>query len=363
MSGDDKRLTMTTSVEAAATTSADADGLIASNSDLSEIIQTFPQEELVYGFGYGSGVFSQNLTDDAKGDEGGGGMLDLILVVQDANNFHKSNMQLNPHHYASWLRWSGASMASSMQRKFLLADAKVLFHVVDDPVRMKYGVVQLDDLLKDLTQWEHLYLAGRLHKPTLPIIPPPDEFFQGQQLNLKAAVAAALLLISGDQTATNNKECQVSWSTFYSRIASLSYTGDFRMRVGGEDPLKITKLVDAPGQLQRFHAMYQQDILRPLEQSGLVQMSQDNLRWDVSSQSARNYLWGQLPRKLQVQHQQNRSSTSTSQQDVKVLAVTLAGIVAPKARHQSFKGIFTLGFRKSIQYASAKLSKGLFRKK
>jgi translocator assembly and maintenance protein 41 len=202
--------------------SASGDGQLTSHSALTSIVQQFPNEDLVHAFGYGSGVFSQNLSDPAAR----GGMLDIILVVKDAENFHRNNLQIHPHHYATWLRASGASTASSMQRNFFLPDAKVLFHVVDDPVPMKYGVVQQDDLFQDLTEWEYLYLAGRLHKPTLPIISPPDSFLQAQNFNLQAAVAAALLLLSKDATSPH-----ITWSTFYNRIASLSYNGDFRMQV------------------------------------------------------------------------------------------------------------------------------------
>jgi hypothetical protein len=105
-----------------------------------------------------------------------GGLLEIILVVTDAENFHRNNLQIHPHHHATWLRPGGASTASWMQRNFFLLDTKVLFHVVDDQVPMKYGVVQQDDLFQDLTEWEYLYLAGRLHKPTLPIMSPPDSF-------------------------------------------------------------------------------------------------------------------------------------------------------------------------------------------
>ena len=322
--------------------SASADGQLTSQSALTSIIQKFPNEDLVHAFGYGSGVFSQNISDSAAK----GGMLDIILVVKDAENFHRNNLQIHPHHYATWLRASGASTASWMQRNFFLPDAKVLFHVVDDPVPMKYGVVQQDDLFQDLTGWEHLYLAGRLHKPTLPIISPPDSFLQAQHFNLQAAVAASLLLLSKDDTSPH-----ISWPTFYNRIASLSYTGDFRMQMGGEDPLKITKLVEAPGQLQRFHSLYRNDILKPLEKFGLLQANEKHLTWDPSDPSARKYLWEQLPQKLQ------------GGKEADMLAKGLAAIVAPAARYQSFKGIFTLGARKSIQYASAKLAKGLFRKR
>ena len=33
------------------------------------------------------------------------------------------------------------------------------------PQRIKYGVVTMDDLCKDLIEWQTLYLSGRMHKP------------------------------------------------------------------------------------------------------------------------------------------------------------------------------------------------------
>lgn len=131
------------------------DGQLASQNGLREVTDHFPQNSLVYAFGYGSGVFSQSLNDKHVG------MLDMILVVDDANQFHKENMEKNPTHYPSWLKLSGAGMAGGMQRNFVLNDARVFFQVVDNPVPMKYGVVHKDDLVRDLTLWESLYLAGR----------------------------------------------------------------------------------------------------------------------------------------------------------------------------------------------------------
>lgn len=131
------------------------EGQLASQNALRKVIDHFPQHSLVYAFGYGSGVFSQSLNDKHEG------MLDIILVVDDANQFHQENMIQNPSHYPSWLKMTGAGMASRMQRSFPLPDARVFFQVVDAPVPMKYGVVHKDDLVQDLTLWETLYLAGR----------------------------------------------------------------------------------------------------------------------------------------------------------------------------------------------------------
>lgn len=317
-----------------------SDGQLTSQTALSKIVEEFPNENLVYAFGYGSGVFSQSLLEDKHPK----GMLDMIFVVDDAVEFHKRNLRLNPQHYAPWMRFSGAERIDHIQRRFIFQDAHVLFHVVDTPAKMKYGVVHQDDLLQDLTLWESLYLAGRLHKPTLPITIPPEQLVEAQNQNLASAVAATLLLLPRAQGEL------IDWPTFYSQIASLSYAGDFRMKVGGEDPRKISKLVEAPGQLERFKSMYQ-PMLKRLETDGILSQTSSTLEWNRQDVSTRKYLLDMLPPKL------------NGDKGIDNLADILASIVAPAARNQSFKGIFTLGFRKSVKYAAAKLSKGLLRKK
>lgn len=172
---------------------------------------------------------------------------------------------------------------------------------------------------------------------------PPDELIEAQNRNLQSAVSAALLLLpQGDSV--------VSWPTFFSQLAGLSYSGDFRTKVGAEDPRKITKLVEAPGQLDRFQSLYD-PILQPLEQRGLLSLSNSKLEWNANDLLARKALREKLPPSIQRTQSEND------------LAKLLASIVAPAARHQSLKGIFTLGLRKSIAYAGAKLQKGLFRRK
>jgi translocator assembly and maintenance protein 41 len=373
--------------------SNDASGQLTSVPKLRDLVHsTFPSNEIVHAFGYGSGVFSQGRDP---------GMLDLIFVVRDAQAWHQANQARNPGHYAFWLRTMDPQglFATGIQRTFRHGrDGKVFFHVIENPVPLKYGVIQNEDFIQDLTQWESLYVAGRLHKPilTIPIegsLPGKydDELIRQQQqkaqyFNLQAAVATALLL---SPLASHN----VSWLQFYSQIASLSYTGDFRMAVGGEDPHKIQKLVQTPGQLERFHVLYRDgvenhptintnstSVLNELEGLGLLSIEDQGLQWNPQDVSSRTQLIQQLPPRIQRLLLEPSTSTTSShgsfnpvedhsllqrlqQQQQDTLAKTLTSIVAPAARNQSFKGIFTFGLRKSMIYAATKLSKGLFRKR
>jgi translocator assembly and maintenance protein 41 len=357
-----------------------ADGQMASAEHLEKLLEnTFPQEEIVYAFGYGSGVFSQHLNIDNQApsskdnnDSNDNIMIDIILVVRDSYKFHRDNLSKNPQHYVStWLAADKAARITWWQRHSVenawFSNPRVYFNVTKG---LKYGVVPLEDLQSDLQHWKYLYLAGRMQKPTLPIIDRlvveqlddsiPRILYQ-QTHNLPAALSAALLL--QPQTASGSScssSTVVSPTQIYTTIASLSYTGDFRTAIGAEDPQKITKLVSAPGQLQRFHSLYQSSVDLLVEQGVLQRSStpitddnddddgqEESIYWSIdSSTAAKDHLWSHLPQRLQ--HQDH-------------LQAALTRIVAPAARYQSIKGLASAGFSQSAAYAARKLSKGIFR--
>ena len=161
----------------------------------------------------------------------------------------------------------------------------------------KYGIVQVEDLLDDLKHWNCLYLAGRMHKPIVPLSLLSSSSFDHyskqqqqqwktviesyQQNNLIAALSTALLLLlssstplslsSSTTTTTTTTRQQrrrslqqshklqfmLSEQDIYRTIAELSYRGDYRMYTSAEDPNKITNLITSPGQLQRFRNLYE----------------------------------------------------------------------------------------------------------
>lgn len=93
---------------------------------------------------------------------------------------------------------------------------------------IKYGVIDVEILCADLLDWDTLYVSGRMHKPVAMLIADPRVRL-AQQVNLSSALRVALLLLPETFTEVE----------LYTRIASLSYTGDFRMSVpGGENANK-----------------------------------------------------------------------------------------------------------------------------
>lgn len=344
-------------------------GVLTSSNELRELFdKTFlGQNEIVFAFGYGSGVFVQQDTQQKKKEKPSERkMLDMILIVNDARKFHGTNLKLNPDHYAPLFR--DASRATWWQKHELnnipfLHNPKVFFNFSEDPF-MKYGIMEMTDLSSDLEHWDSLYIGGRMHKPTAIITArgqEGEEIFRLQnEHNLPAALSTALLLSRKNIDDRSQKNgINISFAELYSLVSSLSYTGDFRMQLGAEDPGKINKLVNSPGQLQRFHNLYNQSTLQPLEQKGLITLdsSKKMLTWNPNDPSAIDDLWRQLPRRMQVNVPSNKDDAFL------YLQQALHKIVAPAARYQSFKGLWTAGLSKSARYAAAKFAKGIFGRK
>jgi translocator assembly and maintenance protein 41 len=316
-----------------ASTSDQKEGRLVDPSELGPLItQAFPP--VLHAFGYGSGVFVQQQEKEQK-------MVDVILVVDDALDFHAQLLARHPQHYSLPCRLGGASFCAHVQNGF---GANVFFHafVEVEGLLIKYGIVEKKHILDDLSNWTHLYLAGRLHKPTLPLLIDPEVMEAQVSLNLPRALATSMVLI--DEMAREQQSNKASLSSIFESIAQLSYSGDPRMDVGGEDPDKVKKLVHGnEGQMARFRQLYQ-PALNDFSQRGLLSFNNDDsVEWDAVP----------LMRETLPPRMVAKAPT--------LLAPAIRATVRQAARAQSLKGIVTAGVAKSVQYAFAKLSKGLLR--
>jgi translocator assembly and maintenance protein 41 len=375
---------------------------ISSNEELATIVHQFPPT-VDYAFGYGSGVFRQQSpfpsslhTTDGKANARdlsttSSSMIDIILAVTDPYSWHKRNMERHSDHYSALARWGGPRFVTRLQVNF---GAKLYFHpfvnMAIDMTRthlqpsmvqrqIKYGVVSTNDLIHDLVDWEYLYLAGRMHKPTVSIdlssTNDPDglnaepklhdakqEVEEAQRINLLSAVSASLLLQPSMSTQI------LPASHLYNTIASLSYTGDFRMHAGAEDPNKIKKLVETPGMMERWDEVYS-ETLSNMEKLGVLSvLSNDDasrcIEISLLDRATRKQLVKNLPRRLQKHSDLivGADDTKSLHNGSNVLRHELANIVSPAAKSQSMKGFLTAGVGKSWKYAVAKFAKGRLRK-
>ncbi|KAJ5738729.1 Phosphatidate cytidylyltransferase [Penicillium malachiteum] len=207
-----------------------------------------------YAFAYGSGVFSQNGSAASSSpthpsapaaiknmQQGSGKMIDFIFGVSYSQHWHDLNLTQHRDHY-SGLGSLGSYAVSQVQDRF---GAGVYFntHITVNGTLIKYGVVNLDTLCQDLTQWNTLYLAGRLHKP-VKILRDHPKVRLANQMNLLSALRVALLLLPE----------KFSEFELYSTIAGISYMGDLRMVLPAEDPGKVRNIVS--GQMTHFRRLY-----------------------------------------------------------------------------------------------------------
>ncbi|KAL6246691.1 Mitochondrial translocator assembly and maintenance protein 41 [Rhinocladiella similis] len=208
-----------------------------------------------YAFAYGSGVFPQS-SGSTVGDsklhpsppeaimkvqDGNQKMIDFIFGVSYSQHWHSLNLQEHRDHYSA-VGSLGSYAVSKIQDSF---GAGVYFNpfVTVNGTLVKYGVVNLDTLCKDLSEWNTLYLAGRLQKP-VKILRDNPAVRLANQVNLIAAVRTALLLLPANFTERE----------LYGTIAGISYMGDPRMSIGGDDPRKVENIVKH--QLHNFRRLY-----------------------------------------------------------------------------------------------------------
>ncbi|KAK9762485.1 Mitochondrial translocator assembly and maintenance protein 41 [Basidiobolus ranarum] len=301
-----------------------------------------------YAFGYGSGVFQQaGYAAKAKPQT------DFIFAVTHPEHWHSLNLQQNRGHYSS-LGSFGSGLVATVQEKI---GSGVYFnpYVNIGGMTVKYGVVSVDTLCKDLLRWDTLYLAGRMHKP-IQVLKDDSRIRAASQVNNANAVRVALLMLPKEFTEEE----------LYMKIAGISYMGDFRMTVG-ENPRKIHNIVEK--QVEEFHDKYheyieglsnltfaregviQQDE-NPKVLASMIQKLPESFLKKVVTQFDRDNNTKNISDEVE-KYQELSQSPSLS----RYISVSVNQTVKKPAMMQSLKGIFTAGPIKSIKYAGEKLSK------
>ncbi|KAL6947342.1 Mitochondrial translocator assembly and maintenance protein 41 [Hanseniaspora vineae] len=273
--------------------------------ELQSILGCFEQAPIKYAFGYGSGVFEQKGYANSKDEKP---QIDMIFGVTHPNHWHALNMRANPGHYSS-LKYFGSEFVA----KFQEVGAGIYFNPFVDinGHQVKYGVVSMERLLRDLATWDSFYLAGRLQKP-VKVLKNDLRVQYWNQLNLKAAAT-----ISKHITLTKNNGVFDEFE-FYENLTGLSYLGDIRYKIGAENPKKIQNIVSK--NLENFRYYY-----GPV----LKDVFENN-----SSHLPKGYTLENYAQKLET-------------------------TIATNSLQQTVKGIFTAGIAKSLKYAWLKKLKAM----
>lgn len=233
------------------------------NAAFKEALRQIPWQfraPIRYAFAYGSGVFPQSKADGRvatseeiarvhpkappavqQAQDGTPKMIDFIFGVTFTQHWHSLNLNQHRDHYSA-LGSLGSGAVSYVQDRM---GAGVYFntHVVVNGILIKYGVVNIDTLCRDLTEWDTLYLAGRLHKP-VKILRDDARVRLANQMNLLSALRTALLLLPERFTELE----------LYNTLAGISYLGDPRMTLPTENPQKVSNIVG--NNLANFQRLY-----------------------------------------------------------------------------------------------------------
>lgn len=180
--------------------------------------------EVIDIIGYGSGVKKQEgYTNDIKRQ------IDIISTVDNINEWHNQNYKLNKKEY-----YELGFKFNKIYNK-LGTDINYISNIDYKGDTFKLGIIEKDDLLKDLYTWKNFFIAGRFQKPIMKI-KSDEELDKAIYFNRLSALKVALLL------NYNNK---ITEKDLYKTICDLSYMGDIRMMLHCENPNKVDNIVSA----------------------------------------------------------------------------------------------------------------------
>ena len=378
------------------------------NAEFKEVLRLIPWEfeAVPYCFAYGSGVFPQSAATAVKPSSatsihsnpppavvkaqgGNPKMIDFIFGVTHTQHFHSLNLKKHRDHYSAFGSLGSGAVARAQDNW----GAGVYYNTYVNcrGLLIKYGVVNIDTLCKDLSEWQTLYIAGRLQKP-VKIIRDHPKVRLANQVNLISALRTALLLLP--PTFTEQE--------LYGTIASISYLGDPRMSLPAEDHSKVANIVG--NNLPNFRRLYaplveslpnvqftsgissdpdwaldpranfklEQD-MDPIKRGNMVRRLPKAFRSRLYFQYQSKY---QIPGgvfKEMMEHSADETSGGIKRRDgggferriasepPEELRTVVRGVIKQTigwpSTTQSLKGIVTAGFRKSWRYVSEKIAK------
>jgi len=373
---------------------SETDSDLITKADAQEALASLPSEGVVFSCAYGS-----RYLEGSKSSQ-----LDLLVAVDSAllDQWHFQNVAKNPTHYfPSNIPSIAYGLATRVRRGYDLQDLnqRILTHMfffqlqrrppgaffhtfVEHPAYnqkrasdmsleeigsqyWKYGVIGVEQLVEDLTTWNHLFIAGRLHKPVLDL---DVSYFShtamdikdARRQNLKAAAAAAMIILP-----QNFSELDL-----YYVISSLSYAGDIRLLLGAENPKKLENIIyKSPKALLRFRNHFAKT-LESLEERGLLHRSRKPssigsptdvsiFKFEQDLSMKPELLRSQLPDRVQDEIWKQAQSAADLDKCMKDYVIKT---VRRSSTKQLFNNVLMNSPLKSSKYALAKLAKGLLRR-
>lgn len=332
------------------------------SSGIESIMSSIDSDNVKAMFGYGSGVMPQDGYGDSKPQ------VDVIIIAENTKEFHKANLARFPSHYSA-IKALGIDSIQKVQNwgAGVYFNPYVSMSTGNGSERMvKYGVISYENAKKDICEWSSMYIAGRLQKPVRHY-KIDDSLLAANQFNLSSAFNLALLL----SDTPHRKKSLLHLDLFHS-IVLLSYMGDPRMLIGGENPNKAKNIVTK--QKSEIRSLYHPFIRNALKRNVLRQVEESNFNLLLSTHSKAELL-SELPHQFKkrlfeiftsyrdrlrcevsgnLTNGQNDELLELIANDnhlIPLLVKTVRKTICEPALKQSIKGLATAGLLKSGKYA------------
>lgn len=200
------------------------------NEEKKDLIIEFENEHpyALATIGYGSGVIEQlgSNPNDKK-------QIDIIDVVDDLKEWIDQNMTEHPEEFTkSTLKYFKKSTLEQLEKGAPI----VYFSSIEYKGNLiKRGVISKQQFLSSCYERTSSYVPFRLEKAIEVIRCEDEEIYDAILYDHRVTLIVALLMLPKEKH--NLKDLM-------ERICSLSYIGDFRMKIHCEDPNKIKNIVD-----------------------------------------------------------------------------------------------------------------------
>lgn len=283
--------------------------------------------------GYGSGVIPQDKSNPNDKKE-----LDLIVVVDDLQQWLDENMQMHPEEFtAATLKFFKKATLQQLEK-----GAPIVYFSKDcyKEQYIKRGIISKEQFLSSCYNRTSSYVPFRMEKVTELIKCEDKQIYDALVYDHRITLMLGLLMLPKENHNLYD---------LITCICTMSFLGDFRMRIHCEDPNKIKNIVNK--QFEYFCHDYENVNYGyyTMKNDSEFVVNYDKIRKDF------NILPGVIKFALK--------NYSINEDNVSSIKKELEEFFIDEAIRENFrqmvKGIKTTGVKKSFVYGLRKLKKGI----
>lgn len=296
---------------------------------IKEFLKTRPEALAVYG--YGSGVIPQEGSNPNEKKE-----IDLIIIADNLLKWIHENLEMNPEEFTNPSK--KYFLKSTLKDLEKGAPIVYLSHIPFENEYFKTGIISKDKLLSSCLERSSSFVPFRLEKPCAKIFCNDKEIENAIIYDRQITLMLCLLMLNKNENKLYD---------LITKICSISYLGDFRVKIKCEDPNKIRNLVNK--QLDYFIEDYTS------VNKNYFDISNDNITINYNSI---NKDYDILPKAIKSV----LNEYEIKEENQYILAKKLTEYFTKESQKESLpmaiKGIHTVGLEKAFQYGLRKLKKG-----